>query len=202
MSICALVGFSHYSSALKERPLLTRVSDVQNNEHFTKFDDMSADYRNAVIATEDHRFYKHGAIDSVGVIRAVCTNILDWKLKEGASTITQQVAKNVVLSQERTWIRKIAEIYAAIDLEKNYSKEEIFELYVNTSYFGDGYTGIYAASNGYYEKLPKDLDLEESAMLAGVPNAPSVYAPTVNPDLATQRQKQVLSKMKKYGYVE
>ena len=97
--------------------------------------------------------------------------------------------------------RKLGEIFAAYDLEKNYTKNEIFELYVNTSYFGDGYYGIYSASMGYYNKLPKDLNLDEASMLAGVPNAPSVYAPTVNPDLAKKRQKHVLNKMAEYGYI-
>ena len=128
-------------------------------------------------------------------------NIKNQEFKEGGSTITQQVAKNVVLSQERSWIRKIAEIFAAYDLEKNYTKKEIFELYVNTSYFGDGYYGIYEASQGYYKKEPKDLNLDESSMLAGVPNAPSVYAPTVNPDLAKKRQYHVINKMLEYGYI-
>ncbi len=86
-------------------------------------------------------------------------------------------------------------------MEKNYSKNEIFELYVNTAYFGDGYYGIYEASKGYYKKEPKDLSLYEASMLAGVPNAPSVYAPTVNPELAKQRQKQVLNSMLNYGYI-
>ena len=162
---------------------------------------MSSYYRNAVISVEDHRYYDHGPVDFIAICRAFYTNIKNGEFREGGSTITQQVAKNVVLSQERSWIRKIAEIFAAFDLEKNYSKREIFELYVNTSYFGDGYYGIYQASFGYYNKSPKDLNLDEASILAGVPNAPSVYAPTINLNLAKKRQYHVLNKMLEYGYI-
>lgn len=200
-SIIFLVGHSYYTKALKEKPLFTRVDEITSQEHFVKFEDMSTYYRNAVISVEDHRFYDHGPVDFIAIARATFTNIKSGALREGGSTITQQVAKNVVFTQEATWIRKIAEIFAAYDLEKNYDKKEIFEIYVNTSYFGDGYYGIYDASYGYYNKAPKDLNLDESSMLAGVPNAPSVYAPTVNPDLAKKRQYHVLNTMLEYGYI-
>ena len=200
-SIMTIAGHSYYSKALKEKPLITRVQEITSKENFVKFEDMSSYYRNAVISVEDHRYYDHGPVDFIAIARAILTNIKNGELQEGGSTITQQVAKNVVFSQERSWLRKIGEIFAAIDLEKNYSKKEIFELYVNTSYFGDGYTGIYEASYGYYNKSPKDLNLDESSMLAGVPNAPSVYAPTVNPELAKKRQYHVLNKLLEYGYI-
>lgn len=200
-SIIFLVGHSYYTKALKEKPLISRIDEITNVENFVKFEDMAFHYRNAVISVEDHRYYDHGPVDFIAIARAIVTNIKNGELREGGSTITQQVAKNVVLTQEATWVRKIAEIFAAFDLEKNYSKKEIFEIYVNTSYFGDGYYGIYEASYGYYNKSPKDLDLNESSMLAGVPNAPSVYAPTVNLDLAKKRQYHVLNKMLEYGYI-
>lgn len=196
-----IVGYSTYQKALKDTPLLTRVSSVTSDEHFTKFSDMSAYYRNAVISVEDHRFYDHGPIDVIALGRAIFTNVKNRELQEGGSTITQQVAKNLILSQERSWVRKVAEIFAAYDLEKNYSKNEIFELYVNTAYFGDGYYGIYDASQGYYQKDPKDLNLDEASMLAGIPNAPSVYSPSVNPNLAKKRQYHVINKMLEYGYI-
>lgn len=200
-SFIFLVGHFYYVKALKEKPLITRVDEITNKENFVKFEDMSSYYRNAVISVEDHRYYDHGPVDFIAICRAFYTNIKNGEFREGGSTITQQVAKNVVLSQERSWIRKIAEIFAAFDLEKNYSKREIFELYVNTSYFGDGYYGIYQASFGYYNKSPKDLNLDEASMLAGVPNAPSVYSPTVNLNLAKKRQYHVLNKMLEYGYI-
>ena len=200
-SIFFLIGYTTYSKALKEKPLLERIEEVTSMEHFVKFNDMSDYYRNAVIAIEDHRFYEHGPIEIRSIARALFNNIKSGNFEQGGSTITQQVAKNVILSQEKTLSRKLAEVIAAFDLEKNYSKNEIFELYVNTANFGNGYIGIYAASMGYYNKEPKDLDLNEASMLAGVPNAPSVYAPNINPTLAKQRQAQVINAMVKYGYI-
>ena len=196
-----IIGYSTYSSALKEKPLLDRVSEVTSDEHFVKFNDMASDYRNAVIAVEDHRFYDHGPIDIIAIGRALVTNISHFELREGGSTITQQVAKNIIFSQEQSLSRKLGEIFASFDLEKNYSKNEVFELYVNTAYFGDGYYGIYDASVGYYNKEPKDLSLDEASMLAGIPNAPSIYSPSVNPVLAKQRQTHVLNCMVEYGYI-
>ncbi|MCI8640771.1 MAG: transglycosylase domain-containing protein [Clostridia bacterium] len=199
--IIVMIGRSYYNKALKEKPLITRVEDIMNDDKFVKFDSMSVYYRNAVVSVEDHRFYDHGPVDFIAIARAIFTNIKKRDFVEGGSTITQQVAKNVILTQEQSWIRKIAEIFAAYDLEKNYTKKEIFELYVNTAYFGDGYYGIYEASYGYYNKAPSELNLDESSMLAGVPNAPSVYAPTVNPDLAKKRQYHVINTMLEYGYI-
>lgn len=201
ISIILLTGRIYYINALKTQPLITRVDAITNKENFVKFENMSADYRNAVISVEDHRFYDHGPIDFIAIGRAIVTNVKKGELQEGGSTITQQVAKNIVFSQDKSWVRKVGEIFAAYDLEKNYSKKEIFELYVNTAYFGYGYYGIYDASYGYYNKAPKDLNLDESSMLAGVPNAPSVYAPTVNPTLAKKRQYHVLNTMLEYGYI-
>ncbi len=200
-SIGCIIGYSTYNQAVKEKPLLSRIEEITNKENYTKIDDLSKNYVNAVIAAEDHRFYDHGAIDIIGIGRAVFNNIKAKELQEGGSTITQQVAKNVVFSQEASISRKLGELFALFELEKNYSKDEILEIYVNTCYFGDGYYGIYDASYGYYKKSPKDLTLTEAAMLAGVPNAPSVYSPSVNPNLAKKRQKYVLNKMVEYGYI-
>ena len=200
-SILFILGYSYYANALKEKPLLDRVNEITSKEHFVKFADMADVYRNAVVAVEDHRYYSHGPVDFIAIGRALFTNIKNGELQEGGSTITQQVAKNVVFSQEQSLLRKIGEIFAAFDLEKNYSKNQIFELYVNTSYFGDGYYGIYDASYGYYNKDPKELNLDEASMLAGIPNAPSVYSPNVNLNLAKKRQAHVINKMQEYGYI-
>lgn len=200
-SILFFIGYGSYSNVLKEKPLFDRINEITSKEHFVKFDDLNKNYINAVIAIEDHRYFDHGAVDYLSIIRAVFTNLKEGEFEQGGSTITQQVAKNVFFSQERTLARKLGEVFGASDLEKNYSKNEIFAIYVNTAYFGDGYYGIYDASKGYYNKEPKDLTLYEASMLAGIPNAPSIYAPTVNPELAKQRQKQVLNAMVKYGYI-
>ena len=200
-SIIFIIGFSYYSNTLKQKPLLERVEEITSKEHFMTFDELPDNYINAVISVEDHRYYEHGAIDLIGIGRAFYTNIRNKKFDEGGSTITQQVAKNIIFNQDKTLIRKLGEIFASFDLERNYSKNEIFALYVNSSYFGDGYYCIYDASKGYFNKEPKDLTLSEASMLAGIPNAPSVYSPTVNPDLAKKRQKHVLNKMVEYGYI-
>ena len=196
-----LIGYGYYSNTLNKKSLTERVNEITSDKDFIPFEKLSKYYVDAVIAVEDHRYYEHGPVDFIGIIRALYTNIRDKEFDEGGSTITQQVATNVIFNQDKTLIRKIGELFGAYDLEKNYSKEEILALYVNTNYFGDGYYGIYDASIGYYKKSPKDLNLDESTMLAGVPNAPSVYAPTVNPDLAKKRQAHVLNKMVEYGYI-
>lgn len=200
-SILFVIGYSYYANKLKEKPLLDRVNEITSSENYVKFADMSEIYRNSVIAVEDHRYYDHGPVDFIAIARAIFTNIKNGELQEGGSTITQQVAKNIVFSQEQTWLRKLGEIFAAFDLEKNYSKNEIFELYVNTAYFGDGYYGIYDASYGYYNKAPKELNLDEASMLAGIPNAPSLYSPNVNLNLAKKRQAHVIKKLQEYGYI-
>ena len=200
-SIIFIIGYSYYASALKTKPLLSRIEEITSKEHYMSYNELPRVYLNAVVAVEDHRYYDHGAIDPIGIARAMYTNIRDGKFDEGGSTITQQVAKNVVFNQEQTIVRKLGEIFAAYDLEKNYSKNEILAIYVNSSYFGDGYYCIYDASMGYFNKEPKDLTLSEASMLAGIPNAPSVYSPNVNPDLSKKRQKHVLNKMVEYGYI-
>lgn len=200
-SFLFFIGYGYYSNVLKEKNLISRVEEITHKENYTPFSELSPNYVNAVIAVEDHRYYNHGAIDFIGITRALYTNIKDGIFDEGGSTITQQVAKNVVFNQDKTLARKLGEMFAAFDLEKNYSKDEIFAVYVNSSYFGDGYYGIFDASQGYFGKTPKDLNLDEASMLAGLPNAPSVYSPSVNPDLAKKRQKHVLNKMVEYGYI-
>ena len=199
--IFGIIGFVTYSKALDEKPLLSRTGEVTGDEHYTPFSELSQDYINAVISVEDRRYYDHGPVDFIGIARALWTNFKTGELREGGSTITQQVAKNLVFTQEETASRKLGELFAAYDLEKKFTKDEIFALYVNSAYFGDGYYGIYDASMGYYGKEPKDLNLDEASMLAGVPNAPSVYAPTVNLDLANQRQAHVLKTMVENEYI-
>lgn len=201
-SICILNGKKMYEQAIAETSLADTIKKIRNNEDYVKLKDLPKNYTNAVIAVEDHRFKQHGAIDFWAIGRAIYTNITNFKLLEGGSTITQQVAKNIFFIEEDNPVsRKIAEIFAAVDLEKNYSKEEILELYVNTIYFGDGYYGIRQACNGYVNKEPSKMNLYDSTMLAGIPNAPSVYAPTANPDLTKSRQRKVISDMVEYNYL-
>lgn len=194
-------GYDLYKNAISKLSIEQMVKDIRNQENFCTIDELPDDYIKAVIAVEDRRFYKHNGIDIISIGRAVVTDIKEMAFVEGGSTITQQIAKNNLFTQEKKATRKIAEIFAARDLEKYCTKDEIFELYVNTSYFGDGYYCVKDASNGYFDKDPKDMDLYESTLLAGIPNAPSVYAPTKNPDLAKQRQAQVIDKMISNGYL-
>ena len=194
-------GYTMYKEALEKISVKDKVEELRAKENYTKFEDLPKFYLDAVVAVEDRRFYEHGALDFIGIGRAIWINIRSKELKEGGSSITQQVAKNVYFTQEKTALRKIAEVFMAYEIEKNCDKDTILEMYVNTSYFGSGYDGITEAANGYYDKEPKDMNRYECSMMAGVPNAPSVYAPTKNPDLAKQRQKQVLERMVRYEYI-
>lgn len=158
-------------------------------------------YLDAVISVEDHRFYKHSGIDVIAIGRAIINDIKAMDFVEGGSTITQQIAKNEYFTQEKKITRKIAEVFMAYEIEKNYLKDEILELYINTIYFGNGYYNIKDACEGYFGKSPNEMTEGECIMLAGIPNAPSVYNPKENPKLAKERQKQVADKMVEYGYL-
>ena len=204
LSITALLvgkGYEMYKAAIEETPLEEKVNEIKSRENYTELSELPQTYINAVISVEDHRFYKHSGIDIIAIGRAVVNNIKEMSVVEGGSTMTQQIAKNEYFTQEKKLTRKIAEVFMAFQIEKNYDKDEIIELYINTIYFGNGYYNIKDAAMGYFGKLPKDMTDSECIMLAGIPNAPSVYAPTENPDLAKQRQKQVMLKMIKYGYL-
>lgn len=194
-------GYSMYSKAIKAESIDDKIADIRSNANYTKIDDVSEMYKNAVVAVEDHRFYSHCGIDVWAIMRAMARNVKYKELLEGGSTITQQLAKNTYFTQSKELTRKVAEGFMAISYEKKLEKDEILELYINTSYFGNGYYDIKEASLGYFGKLPNEINDYEATMLAGVPNAPSVYAPTVNFKLASERQMQVLNKMVEYGYI-
>lgn len=201
-SIMLLNGYKLYKTVTNEISLSNKIAEVKSIDTYVSINEVPSYYTNAVVAVEDHRFKEHGAIDIIAIGRAIVSNFQAKEFNEGGSTITQQVAKNLYFITEDDVIsRKIAEIFVAMDLEKNYSKNDILEFYINTIYFGEGYYGIREASNGYYKKEPKDLNLYEATLLAGVPNAPSVYAPTINPDLAKSRQGKVIRSMVEYGYL-
>lgn len=194
-------GYNMYKDALSSVPLKEKVESIQKKENYTKLEEIPHIYIDAVISVEDHRFYTHNGIDIVSIGRAIVNDIKAMDFVEGGSTITQQLAKNIYFTQEKKLTRKIAEVFMAFELEKNYEKDEILELYLNTSYFGDGYYTAKEAAKGYFNKELKDMTDYESILLAGIPNAPSVYSPTKNPELAKKRQKQVINKMIEYGYL-
>lgn len=199
-SVLYLNGNKLYKEKLSEISLENKVSSVRENSNFIKLNSLPTYYKDAVVSVEDRRFFSHGTIDFIALARATFSNIKQKDFKEGGSTITQQTAKNLYLIKEKDVSnRKVAEFLIGRDLEKKYNKDEILELYVNTIYFGDGYYGIQEASKGYFGKDAKDLTLYEATMLAGVPNAPSLYAPTVNFHLTQSRQKKVVSSMVETG---
>lgn len=196
-------GYVLYKDALEEMSLEDKVKEIREDEDFVPLTSLPIEYQQAVIAVEDHRFKEHGAIDLIAIGRAIWVNITNLELREGGSTITQQVAKNLYFIEDNNnpIKRKVAEIFMAFKLESEYSKDDILEMYVNTIYFGDGYYGIKEACNGYLDKEPQNMTLYEATMMAGIPNAPSVYAPTVNPDLTRKRQEKVIDSMVEYGYL-
>lgn len=189
--VCYINGKKLYDEKTSEISLSNKVAEIKSSDSFVSLNSLPVYYKNAVIAVEDHRFYKHGAIDPIAIARAIYSNIKSQKFREGGSTITQQTAKNLYfISEDDVVSRKVAEILLGMDLEKNYLKDDILELYINTIYFGDGYYGIKQACNGYLNKEPQDMTISDATMLAGIPNAPSIYAPTQNPDLTISRQQK------------
>ena len=196
-------GYQLYKESLAQISLADKVAEVQEDESYLKLEELPVDYKNAVVSVEDRRYYEHGPIDIIAIGRAIAVNIKNQQFLEGGSTITQQVAKNLyfISPDENAALRKVAEIFMAFDLEKNYDKDTILELYVNTIYFGDGYYGIEEACQGYLDKDAKDMTLFESTMMAGIPNAPSAYAPTVNLELTFSRQGKVISTMVENEYI-
>lgn len=155
----------------------------------------------AIVAIEDARFYKHHGIDPAGMARALYHNLRAGGVVEGGSTITQQLAKNLYLGPERTVERKLKELVLTVQLERKYSKTEILVMYLNQIYFGQGAYGIEMAARTYFGKPARELDLAESAMLAGIPRAPSVYSPARNFQIAEKRQKIVLDRMVELGFI-
>lgn len=157
--------------------------------------------RQAILAAEDERFYQHGGVDTIGVVRAALSNLLSREVREGASTITMQVARNFFLSSEKTFRRKINEAMLAFKIEHTLSKDQILELYINQIYLGQRAYGFAAAAQIYFGKPLSQIDLAEAAMLAGLPKAPSAINPVVNPARARARQHYVLRRMHELGHI-
>ena len=194
-------GYTMYKTSIEETTIKDKISEIQNQENFVDIDEVPDIFIDAIIAVEDKRFYTHKGVDLLSIGRAIVTDIKTLDFTEGGSTITQQIAKNEYFTQEKHFSRKIAEMFVARDIEKIYTKDDILEIYINTNFYGSGYYGIYDASWGYYEKDPIELTDYEATLLAGVPNAPSVYSPKVNLNLAEKRQDVVLQKMVDFNYL-
>mgnify|MGYP001765165235 CR=1 FL=1 len=157
--------------------------------------------KNAILAAEDDRFYQHGGVDYLGILRAAAANLAGGGKRQGASTITQQVARNFFLSGEKTYTRKLYEALLSFKIESNLTKDQILELYINQIFLGQRAYGFAAASQIYFGKPLKDISIAEAAMLAGLPKAPSAYNPIVNPKRAKIRQQYVLRRMRELGYI-
>ena len=190
------LGYSYHKETIDKKPIEGRIKEIKNSYSFVPKDELPEVYLKAVVAVEDKRYYSHGPVDIIGIARAIFMNVKSQSFQEGGSTITQQVAKNMYyMNEENVVKRKIAEAFTSWELEKQLTKDEILELYVNIIYFGDGYYGVGEAAQGYLKKDAREMNLAESTMIAGLPNAPSVYSPTVNKDLCKSRQNKVISSM-------
>ncbi len=192
-------------------PLSTRIYDRngvllanlfdKENRLYARYEEIPPRVIEALVAIEDTSFFEHKGINLEAIFRAAMKDIKEMRLAQGASTITQQLIKNTLLTREKKFRRKINEIIIAIKLENSLSKEEILERYLNQVYFGHGYYGIKTAALGYFHKELAELNLKEIAVLVGLPKAPSLYDPTKHPDFASARANRVLSRMRALGWI-
>lgn len=172
------LGYQIYQDKIQEQSLSERVNQLKSKEDYVTLDQISPIYKEAVLESEDRRFYQHGPVDYYGLARAMLTNLTTFSFKEGGSTITQQLSKNLCLSFEKDLSRKFAEVFIARDLEKMYSKDEILEMYLNITYLGEGNYGIQAASQYYYHIDAINLNKQQSEILVKTLKRPSVYNPS------------------------
>ena len=188
-------GYGKYKQAVSQLSVEDAAKKIMVSKSYTELEEVSPTFTDAIVSVEDKRFYEHEGVDLISLARAVKLNLKKGEASQGGSGITQQLAKNMYFMNDRSLTRKVAEVLVARDLEKKFSKDEILELYINTIYYGSGYYRIYDASMGYFGKEPSKLTDYEATLLAGIPNAPSVYSLDNNPDLAKQRQKTVVKAM-------
>ena len=218
MTIAGLFFYLHISKDLPNLskiedyrpPVMAEVYDDQNQKIgefwteariLTPIDQIPKKLIQAFVSSEDDRFFEHKGVDPYGIIRAFVRNLKAGQVVQGASTITQQVTKALLLSPERTYMRKIKEAILATQIEKNLTKEQILYIYLNQVYFGNRAYGVAAAARNYFHKDLKDLSLAEMAMIAGLAKAPSMFNPVVNPERAHQRMEYVLGRMAEEGYI-
>ena len=165
------------------------------DSYYLSITDMPSNVECAIVSIEDKKFFRHNGIDYRALLRAVKAMIENGEATQGGSTITMQLARNIFLSQEKTWQRKVEEMYIARELEKKYTKDEILEFYLNNIYFGNGYYGIQSASRGYFNRDVQDLDLSEQAFLCAIPNNPTLYDPLTNITNTYKRRNRILKNM-------
>lgn len=167
----------------------------EKDVYYVDYDAIPIYVKQAIVSTEDKRFFKHGGLDYKGILRALLAMIQDGEVTQGGSTITQQLARTVFLSNEKTWERKIEEMYIAVELESKYSKEDILEFYLNNVYFANGYYGIEAAAQGYFGEDISHLSLSQMVYLCAIPNNPTMYNPMTNHEKTIQRRNRILKTM-------
>lgn len=173
----------------------------EKDVYYLEFEDIPAYAPAAMVSIEDKKFYRHNGIDVKAILRAAKAIMENGKVTQGASTITQQLARNVFLTQDVTWERKVEEIFIAVELEKVYSKDKILEFYMNNIYFGNGYYGIQAASNGYFNTDVNNLSLSQIAFLCAIPNSPTLYDPLEHPENTIKRRDRILFNMLEDGKI-
>ena len=168
----------------------------EKDVYYITYDEIPDDAVKALVSIEDKKFFEHNGIDYKGILRALISLIRDKEITQGGSTITQQLARTMFLSSEKTWQRKVEEIYIASELEKKYSKEQILEFYLNNVYFANGYYGLEAAAKGYFSKDVSELDLSQICFLLAIPNSPTYYDPVMNHENTISRRNLILQAMK------
>jgi penicillin-binding protein 1A len=173
----------------------------EERRNFVFIKDVPAVMTQAILAAEDERFYQHPGIDTLGVLRAAYSNFVGGGKRQGASTITMQVARNFFLSSEKTLTRKLYEMLLAFKIENNLGKDQILEIYINQIYLGQRAYGFSAAAQIYFGKALRDVSIAEAAMLAGLPKAPSAFNPVANPKRAQLRQRYVLRRMHELNFI-
>ena len=194
-------GQKRYEEAINEKPIKEAVNEIINREDYLPYESIDKDFLDALVSIEDHRFYERKGIDIISIGRAFVINMISGTLQQGGSTITQQLAKNIYFSHNKSITRKVAEVFFVYDFESMYSKEEILAMYANIIYYGDGYTGINNASKGYFNKDAHDLNLYEATVLAGLPQSPSKFQLSNGFKEINKRQEAVLDSMVKNMYI-
>ena len=195
-------GYLRYKREVEILPVEKAVQTYTSKDDYADFDEIDEDFVNAVIAVEDKRFFTRKGYDFIALARALYHNLKAGDLIEGGSTICEQIAKNLYLGGYVEGLEeKMAEIFLMLHLEDTFSKEDLFALYANMNYYGDGYWGIVQASEGYYGTDPDDLTLAKASMLAGIPNAPAIYQLSSGFEDARGRQEWVLMTMLNNGFI-
>lgn len=192
LGIKTLQGFKLYKDTMEDVVIEEVIFEIRKNEDYVSIEHISEDFLDILVAVEDHRFYEHDGFDIISFGRAFLRNLNQLEFAAGGSTITQQLAKNLFFSFDKNIERKVAEYIVAKQIEKKYSKDDILEIYVNIIYYGDNYNSIKSASIGYFSVMPDELSYAQSLLLAGIPQAPSLYALSTHFDLALERSNKVI----------